>query len=157
MSDGLKVHVIAGRVFAEVPGMTYRRHLYVIKHYASAKLEAGQPVLNIVDPSHGPAILAGFLVPVEEGTPDKWTPEGADALAEWFGSLEDPEAFEVLNAMLLGLVQGFFGGSGHSSGTFPIASANTSDEMAAPPPTSEAPEKIEAAPSSAPLVTGSAA
>jgi hypothetical protein len=136
-------YVIAGRRLVEAPGMTYQRHLYVLRLTVEARLESGQPLMNAVDAARSPALLAGFLVGVTEaGTPEKWTPEGAKSLAAWLGDLEDPAAFESLNEMLLGLLAGFFGGSGALPDSSPIASP---DPKPMAPPTSEDLAPIEGA------------
>lgn len=135
-------HLIAGREIAEVSGMSYRRHLYILRLTVAAKLETGQSVLNAVDPERAPALLAGFLVPVVSGQPAKWTEAGARELAQWIGDLEDAAAHETLDEMLVGLLAGFFVASGNSG-----ASSRTSSEPvpAADPLTSEAPSPIAGA------------
>jgi hypothetical protein len=135
MSDGLITHDIAGRLFTEATRMTYQRHLYVLRLTVEARLESGQPLINAVDAARSPALLAGFLVPVEDGRAVKWTPETAAATAEYLAEVEDPAAFDLLNEMLLGLLAGFFGGSGALPDNSPTSLPGPS---VAAPPTSEA-------------------
>jgi hypothetical protein len=116
---------VRGRSFAVVTHPTYRQAAYIEKWRQAAKIDAmlarfdpakdtevSAFVANlIVESFESDAIfhvLAGGLVEVKHGRPQKWTREGADALAEWIAELDDPADQHALQGAILGVIASFF-------------------------------------------------
>ena len=90
-------------------------------------------------------LLAGALV--EDGK--RWAAKDADANAEMFGELTDPESKQQMLTGIVEVLSHFFRSAPLSS--TPSPSASTEAETAAPEPTNDAP------PSIAPALAGSGA
>lgn len=145
---------IRGRDFTVVTHPTFRQAAYLEKWRRAAKIDE---MMQGFDPANDEKVssfvadlivqsfesdaifhvLAGGLVEVKGGRPQKWTRDGADALAEWIAELEDAADQEALQRAILGVIASFF----LSRIVALVASPSSSEDSA----TTEEPETIDRA------------
>jgi hypothetical protein len=150
MGDGNPVIPLGGRFFRRPERTTARQDAWQMRHVGDAGLHAfigrdltdeatvAEFVLTILRSGEKFHLLAGALV--EDGKA-KWTEADAEANAEWFADLDEPEDKATLEREFLATLRGFFGTAGRSSTPSPSSSSPRSDvaEPATLAPPAESP------------------
>lgn len=131
---------VAGTTYVPATHMGFARYGYLMSRVWELDLD-GIPsdaalMARVFERDLAGAFLAGFLVPTEDGVPQRWTGKAAVKMAQAFDPSVDETAMNQLLLMLVGMLRSFFLGVAGSSGN----SATSSDSTATTPvSTSEAP------------------
>jgi hypothetical protein len=141
----------AKRYFAPAAETTARQDGWLMVQVADAGIakaigkglkdetESLSVVIEILRSGKWEYLLAGILV--ERDVP--WTPETAEANAEWFAGLTDPESKQAIRDNLMPLLAAFFLNAPLSSMPSPNASTKTGSRKASHRPKSGAERSIK--------------
>jgi hypothetical protein len=159
-----RVYVLGGRIFSAPELTTARQDAYLMAQaidagvlgFAGKKLDDDTAITltsSILRSGKLEYLLAGALVEDVDGELRKWTAKTADANAEYFGELTDPDAKAQMITGIVEVLVGFFRGALPSSSASPSVSTTAAASPPAPS-TSDAPATESAAP--VPAATGAA-
>lgn len=137
---------VAGTTYIPVTTMSFKRYGYVLGQAFAIDLsgvsDSRAMLARVFERGRGGELIAGFYVPVVDGTPEPWTPELAAQTATAINRLADADLAEIAGLVprVLELLADFFPGVAGFSGS----SATSSD------PTNTIPASTSGAPTSAP-------